>query len=73
MGCSHEVILDCYDPETIIECYGADASLDIDLIALAADFANPMAEAVVQNLAGISVTYEILGGYDVGDFDLCVV
>ena len=69
----HEVILDCDDPETIIECYGADASLEIHLIALAADFANPMAEAVVQNLAGISVTYEILGGYDVGDFDLCVV
>ena len=62
----HEAILDCYDPGTIIECYGADASLDIDPIALAADFANPMAEAVVQNLAGISVTYEILGGMTSG-------
>ena len=62
----HEAMLGCYDREAIIECYGADASVDIDPIALAADFANPMAEAVVQNLAGISVTYEILGGMTSG-------
>ena len=62
----HEAILDDYDSEAILDSYGPESSLDADPIALSADFANPVAEAVVQNLPGISVTYEILGGMTSG-------
>ena len=55
----HRAILNCTDPEAICDDpYG-------DPVA-SAEFANPTANAVLQNLPGITVTYQVLGGMTSG-------
>ena len=55
----HRGILNCNDPEAICD------DPDGDPVA-SAEFANPMANAVLQNLPGITVTYQVLGGMTSG-------
>jgi hypothetical protein len=63
----HDAIDGYYDPEAVRDYYGPDASLDrVAPTFLAEDFANPLTRAVVENLSGISVTDEILGGMTSG-------
>jgi hypothetical protein len=63
-----KTILEYYDPDGVLECYGPDANVDdVERAFLADDFANPLAEAVVQNLPGITVTYATIGGMTSGD------
>jgi hypothetical protein len=64
----HKAIADYDDPEVVLECYGPDANVsDVDRTSLAEDFANPLAQALVQNLPGITVTYATIGGMTSGD------
>jgi hypothetical protein len=63
----HTAILEYDDPDVILDLYGPDAEFEVDRTYLAADFANPVAEAVVQNLSGIIVTYATIGGMTSGD------
>lgn len=66
-----ETILDCSDPEAWVHDYDdSDSSyqvpddwLDPETLA---EFADPLASAVVENLPGIKVTYEVLGGMTSG-------
>ena len=63
-----DAIAEYDDPEIVLECYGRDANVDdVDPTLLAGDFANPLAEAVVQDLPGITVTYATIGGMTSGD------
>jgi len=66
-----ETILDCDAPEDWVYDYadnpdGIPEAVDyVDPMTLA-EFANPVALAVVENLPGLSVSYEILGGMTSG-------
>ena len=64
----HKAILDYYDPDAVLDYYGPGTDIDdVGATFLAADFANSLAEAVVQNLPGISVTYATIGGMTSGE------
>jgi hypothetical protein len=60
----HTAIINPIDPQAI--CDDPDRDPYSDPVAFA-EFANPMAEAVLENLPGISVTYEVLGGMTSGE------
>jgi hypothetical protein len=63
-----DAILDYDDPEAVLGHYGPDANIDqVGPTLLAADFANSVTEAVIQNLPGARLTHETLGGMASGD------
>jgi hypothetical protein len=64
----HKAIVEYDDPDVVLEYYGPGADIDdVDPEFLAEDFANPLAEAVVQDLPGTTVTYATIGGMTSGD------